>query len=160
MQNAFPQVDVKYDLDSPTTPIILHIRPHIDLLFSQYHQRLHTIVLRRLRDVPPVTLRYKNAVILSPEHVLKRVDVSRTFGPTYEGDDLRYPGVWFSFEEGGQHVGQHDDRMQEIKSITVCQDNGQKRDALEEVLECPVMCGDIASAIVKVCFPALRYKVI
>jgi len=146
-QNEFPQVDVKFDLDSPTTPIILHVRPHLDLLFSEYQQRLHTIVLKRFRDVPPVTIRFKNKVLLGPDQTLRRVDVSRAVGPTYEGEELRYPGVWFSFDE---HTIPSQDKNQEIKSITVTQHNGQDRDALEEVLECPVMCGDIARAVAKV----------
>jgi hypothetical protein len=79
------------------------------------------------------------------------VDVRRTFGPTYEGEDLRYPGVWFSFDEGSrQPTGQADDRQLEVKTITICQYNGQELDAFDEVLECPVMCGDISSAVVKV----------
>jgi len=147
MQNEFPQVDVKFDIDSPTTPVIIHVRPHLDLLFSEYQQRLHTIVLKRFRDVPPVTIRFKDKVLLGPDQILRRVDISRVVGPTYEGEELRYPGVWFSFDE---HTVPPQDQNQEIKSITVSQHNGQDRDALEEVLECPVMCGDIARAVAKV----------
>jgi len=147
MRNEFPQVEVKFDIDSPTTPIIIHVRPHLDLLFSEYQQRLHTIVLKRFREVPPVTIRFKDKVLLGPDQILRRVDVSRVVGPTYEGEELRYPGVWFSFDE---HTIPPQDQNQEIKSITVSQHNGQDRDALEEVLECPVMCGDIARAVAKV----------
>ena len=146
MQNEFPQVDVKFDIDSPATPIIIHVRPHLDLLFSEHQQRLHTIVLKRFREAPPVTIRFKDRVLLAPDQVLRRVDVSRTVGPTYEGEELRYPGVWFSFDE---HAASQD-QNQEIKSITVTQHNGQDRDGLQEVIECPVMCGDIAKALVKV----------
>jgi len=146
MQNEFPQVEVKFDVDSPTSPIIVHVRPHLDLLFSEHHQRLHTIVLKRFRDVPPVTIRFKGKILLAPDHVLRRVDVSRAVGPTYEGDELRYPGVWFSFDENAVPQGQN----QEIKSITITQHNGQDRDALQEVLECPVMCGGVARAVAKV----------
>ncbi|KAJ7179039.1 hypothetical protein C8R46DRAFT_1159737 [Mycena filopes] len=164
LQHSFPQVDIKYDTDaSSTTPIILHIRPHLDLLFSGKQQRLHTIVLRRLRlGDPPVTLRYKDVVLSSPEDVLKRVFVSRIFGPTYPcpGDDLRadlrYPGVWFSFEEDGMGDGlkgiQSEDRIQQVKRVIVSQKEleGEDRDALGEVAECPAMDGDISHAIVKV----------
>jgi len=158
LQHAFPQVDVKYDPDtSSTTPIILHIRPHLDLLFSGTHQRLHTICLRKLRDPhPPVTLRYKDTVLSSTEEVLRRVGVSRTFGPTYPGDDLRYPGVWFSFEEDGLPEGlkgtQSEDRRQEVRRVLVSQKaiDGEDRDALDEVVECPIMAGDVARAVVKV----------
>jgi len=146
MQNEFPQVDVKFDIDSPATPIIIHVRPHLDLLFSEYHQRLHTIVLKRFRDVPPVTIRFNGKSLLAPDQVLRRVDISRAVGPTYEGEELRYPGVWFSFNENAASQ----DQRQEIKSITITQHNGQDRDVLQEVLECPIMCGDIARAMVKV----------
>jgi hypothetical protein len=162
LQHMFPQVDIKYDPDtSSITPIILHLRPHIDLLFSGYHQRLHTICLRKLRDPnPPVTLRYKDTVLSSNEEVLIKVGVSRTFGPTYPGDDLRYPGVSFSFEEdvigeGLKSSAKHsEDRMQEVKRVIVGQKgvDAQDRDALDEVMECPVMFGDIARAVVKVNF--------
>jgi len=160
LQHMFPQVDIKYDPDtSSITPIILHLRPHIDLLFSGYHQRLYTICLRKLRDPnPPVTLRYKDTVLSSNERVMIRVDVNRTFGPTYPGDDLRYPGVSFSFEEdaigeGLKNSAKHsEDRMQEVKRVIIGQKgvDGQERDALDEVTECPVMFGDIARAVVKV----------
>jgi len=147
MQNEFPQVEVKFDIDSPATPVIIHVRPHLDLLFSEYQQRLHSVVLKRFRDVPPVTIRFKDKVLLGPDQILRRVDVNRAIGPTYEGEELRYPGVWFSFDE---HAIPPQDQNQEIKTITVSQHNGQERDALEEVLECPVMCGDVARAVAKV----------
>ncbi|KAK7470533.1 hypothetical protein VKT23_001958 [Stygiomarasmius scandens] len=158
MQHVFPQVDIKYDPDaSSITPIILHLRPHIDLLFSGKHQRLRTICVRKLRDSsPPVTLRYKDTILSSPEEVLRRVGVSRTFGPTYAGDDLRYPGIWFSFEEDGLGEGrtgtQSEDRMQEVKRVLVSQKDldTQEGDALGEVAYCPIMDGDISLAVVKV----------
>lgn len=156
MQHLFPQVDIKYDPDvSSTTPIILHLRPHLDLLFSGKHQRLRTICVRKLRDTsPPVTLRYKDVVLSSADETLKRVGISRTFGPTYPGDDLRYPGVWFSFEEDGIGEGRkgaaQEDRMQEVKRVFVSQKEIDQGDALGEVVECPIMNGDIALAVVKV----------
>ena len=159
-QHAFLQVDIKYDPDaSSTTPVILHVRPHLDLLFSGYHQRLHTICLRKLRDPhPPVTLRYKGNILSSTEEILRRVRISRTFGPTYPGEDLRYPGVWFSFEEDSLTDGlkgataQPEDRMQEVKRVLVLQKgcDGQEMDALNEVTECDSMLGDISRAVVKV----------
>jgi len=158
LQHSFPQVDIKYDPDaSSVTPVILHIRPHLDLLFSGKHQRLHTICLRKLRDPnPPVTLRYKDIVLSSTEEVLRRVGVSRTFGPTYPGDDLRYPGLWFGFEEDGIVEGvkgtRSEDRVQEVKRVLISQkgNNGNVQDALDEVDECPMMYGDIRQAIVKI----------
>ncbi|KAG6810868.1 hypothetical protein H0H92_009989 [Tricholoma furcatifolium] len=158
LQHSFPQVEVKYDPDtSSTTPIILHLRPHLDLLFSGKHQRLHTICLRRLRDPnPPVTLRYKDIVLSSTDEALTRVAVRRTFGPTYPGDDLRYPGLWFNFEDDaiGEGVVKTllDDRAQEVKRVLISQkeNDGKSLDALEEVGELPVMAGDIRLAVVKV----------
>lgn len=168
MQHLFPQVDIKYDPDaSSTTPIILHLRPHLDLLFSGKHQRLRTICVRKLRETnPPVTLRYKDTVLSSTDEVLRRVGVSRTFGPTYAGDDLRYPGVWFSFEEDGIGDGRsgaahHEDRMQEVKRVLISQKEADEQgDALGEVVECPIMNGDISLAVVKVRSWLCRRKVL
>ena len=159
MQHAFPVVDIKYDPDSAVTPVILHIRPHLDLLFSGQHQRLHTICLRKLRDTnPPVMLKFKETILSSADEVLRRVGVSRTFGPTYPGDDLRYPGVLFSFEEDSRNdnlkcVTAHgDDKTQEVKRVVITQktDNDEVRDALDEVVECPAMSGELSKAILKV----------
>lgn len=159
LQHFFPQVDVKYDPDSPTTPIILHLRPHLDLLFSGYHQRLHTISVAKLRDTnPPLKLTYKNVILSSSEDALKRVGVSRMFGPTYPGDDLRYPGITFSFDEDTRSdsrkspTAQPDDRHQEVKRVIISQKSldGETRDALDEVAECPAMAGELSRAIVKV----------
>ncbi|KAH9853527.1 hypothetical protein C2E23DRAFT_859093 [Lenzites betulinus] len=159
LQHFFPQVDVKYDPDTPTTPVILHLRPHLDLLFSGHHQRLHTISVRKLRDPnPPLTLTYKTAVLSSSQDSLKRVGVSRMFGPTYPGDDLRYPGVAFSFEEesrGDALKGatvHPDDRQQEVGRIIISQKSpdGEPRDALDEVTECLSMAGELCRAVVKV----------
>ncbi|KAI0327128.1 UPF0183-domain-containing protein [Cubamyces sp. BRFM 1775] len=159
LQHLFPQVDVKYDPDTSTTPILLHLRPHLDLLFSGYHQRLSTISVKKLRDPsPPLTLTYKNAVLSSNEDALKRVGVSRMFGPTYPGDDLRYPGVSFSFDEDpmGESlkspVTQSDDRQQEVKRIIISEKNpdGVPKDALDEVVECPAMAGELYRAVAKV----------
>ncbi|KAF8746026.1 hypothetical protein AX14_004308 [Amanita brunnescens Koide BX004] len=150
----FPQVDIKYDPDASTTSqVIVHIRPHLDLLFSGRNQRLHTICLRKLRDQsPPVILRYKDAVLSSPDTIFKRVDVSRTFGPTYSGEDLRYPGVRFSFSNDvitePSSPTKVEDRTQEVKRVIITQRDEQ--DALEEVRECPVMNGDIVRAVARV----------
>lgn len=157
LPHLFPQVDIKYDPDtSSTTPIILHIRPHLDLLFSGKHQRLRTICLRKLRDPnPPVILHYKDTILSSPEEVLRRVGISRTFGPTYAGEDLRYPGLWFSFEEDGGNIShgkgtQQEDRMQEVKRVLISQKDLEGGDALDEVVACPIMDGDVSLAVVKV----------
>ena len=156
--HVYPQIDIKYDPDtSATTPIIVHIRPHLDLLFSGRQQRLHTICIRKLRDPhPPVVIQYNNAVLSSADEVLRRLGVSRAFGPTYPGDELRYPGLWFSFEEDGLVEGlgapRAGDRMQEVKRILISQiePDGKVQDALDEVNESTVMAGDLARAVVKV----------
>ena len=115
--------------------------------------------MRKLRDPnPPLTLTYKKVVLSSHEEVLRRVGVSRIFGPTYPGDDLRYPGVCFSFEEDGRgeslkaSVPVPDDRQQEVKRIIISQKSvdGEQRDALDEVAECPAMAGELSRAVVKV----------
>ncbi|EIW82109.1 hypothetical protein CONPUDRAFT_81654 [Coniophora puteana RWD-64-598 SS2] len=158
-QNLFPQVEVKYDPElSSTTPVILHLRPHFDLLFSGRQQRLHTICLRGLRQQPHMALLYKNSEIISSGEALSRVKVSRTFGPTYAGNELKYPGVWFSFEEdatdessGGANFSA-DGRNQEVKRIFVVQkpSNGENHDGTNEVVVCPPMYGDISRAIAKI----------
>ncbi|TFK23243.1 UPF0183-domain-containing protein [Coprinopsis marcescibilis] len=159
LQHIFPQIEVKYDPDaSAITPIILHVRPHLDLLFSGKGQRLHTICVRKLRDPnPPVTLRYKDKIISSDNVILRRVVVNRTFGPTYPGDELRYPGLWFSFEddaigEGALQGLAGADKTQEVKRVFISQkgNDGKVGDALEEVKECPLMTGDISRAILKI----------
>lgn len=154
-KHTFPQVDVQYDPDSSTTPVILHIRPHFDLLFSGTHQRLHTIAVRRLRDPnPPLTLRYKGNILSSPEKELRRVNVNLAFGPTYAGEDLRYPGVRFCFDDEGlrDKAKQHEDRSQEVIRLLITQTDpsGGELDALSEVPVSPVIYGELAEAIAKV----------
>ena len=85
------------------------------------------------------------------------------FGPTYPGDDLRYPGVSFSFEEDGiarrdslggrERSPQPEDKAQEVKRVTLSPKGAVEGedDALSEVQECPVMQGDVKEAIVRVC---------
>lgn len=99
-------------------------------------------------------------VICSGEEPLVKIQISRIFGPTYPGDELRYPGVWFSFDddaisEGLKGSSSHaiaDNRSKEVKRIIVTQKDAQDggRDPLDEVTLCPVMYGDISRAIVKV----------
>src|SRR5260370_28830411 len=64
-RTRYPHIDVKFDTIQPAmSPILLHLRPHIYLLFSPRAQRLHTISIRRLRHLPSssspanLTLRY------------------------------------------------------------------------------------------------------
>jgi hypothetical protein len=158
----FPHIDVKFDTEQPaTSPIILHIRPHIDLLFSGKSQRLHTISLRRLRIGPPntLTLKYRDLPLLSPNTMLNRQAVNKVFGPTYAGDALRYPGVWFGFDEDGEGGGAlgvgkkgEGERGLEVKRVVVTQrtDIGKEIDPLGQVLECPAMYGEVRKAVIKV----------
>ncbi|KAG6884947.1 hypothetical protein C0992_005586 [Termitomyces sp. T32_za158] len=159
--HSFPQLEVKHDPGpdaSTTSPIIIHARPHLDLLFSGKHQRLHTICVRRLHAHPPVVLRYNGAVLAAREEPLTRVGVRRAFGPTYPGDELRYPGLWFSFEDDAgageprPAPAPADDRAQEVRRVMVSlkENDGRCIDALDEVGELPIMAGDIRQAVVKV----------
>ena len=154
-KHTFPQVDVQYDPDASTTPVILHIRTHFDLLFSGTHQRLHTIAVRRLRDPnPPLTLRYKGNILSSSDKDLRRVNVNLAFGPTYPGEDLRYPGVRFCFDDEGlrDKAKQQEDRSQEVIRLLITQTDpsGEELDALSEVPVSPIMYGELAEAIAKV----------
>lgn len=104
-----------------------------------------------------MTLRYKDIVLSSSgtyrTEPLTRVAVRRTFGPTYPGDELKYPGLWFSFDEDGMKtVSSGEDRMQEVKRVFVSQKarDGEVQDALEEVREVSVMAGDVRLAVAKV----------
>ncbi|KAI0030703.1 UPF0183-domain-containing protein [Vararia minispora EC-137] len=151
----FPQVELKYDPDASATPIIIHVRPHIDLLFSPAHQRLHTIALRNFHDHPPLTLRYKDKVLASPDSDLKRVDVNLAFGPTYPGDDLIYPGVRFFFSDDvSKAPNNRQDRTQNVKRILVSQSdadpNVSPRDPLGEVQVCAAMDDELAEAVARV----------
>lgn len=156
MQQHFPQIDIIYDCHStvPPPPVLLHLRPHISLLFSGTHQRLHTIHVHDLRiSSPPLILKYKDAILSSPDRVLHRLGVSKTFGPTYpsgNGDNgLRYPGLWFGFDDDTEAATrQSEDRLQEVKKILILQKD--PHDPLGEVIECPVMHGDIERAVIKV----------
>ena len=161
-KSSYPQVNVKYDPENPvTSPIILHVVPYLDLLFSGSYQRLHTISIRHLRPVGlgmPLTLRYKNTILSAPNEPLRKSGVTRLFGPTYPGDLMRYPGVWFGFQEDGEDVnkglklGQGDDRASEVRKVVIRQKapEGEDRDILDEVYECPVMSGELSRAVVKV----------
>lgn len=77
---------------------------------------------------------------------------------------MRYPGIWFGFDEDGAagHVGvpthlaqSPEERNQEVKRIVVTQRTdpdeqaAQEKDALDEAIECPEMYGDLKKAYVK-----------
>ncbi|KZS98044.1 hypothetical protein SISNIDRAFT_436865 [Sistotremastrum niveocremeum HHB9708] len=157
LRTQFPQVSVSYDPAAPSTsPVLVHLRPYIDLLFSPTQQRLHTISLRRLRSDPPLVLRYKSVILSSEDQVLRRSGVSRNFGPTYPGELMQYPGVWFGFEEDGQTgvvvKSPTDDRMQEVKRAVVCQkveDGERSKDRLDDIQYCEVMNGQISRVVAR-----------
>ena len=169
---SYPQVTVKYDLENPaTSPIILHVVPYLDLLFSGSYQRLHTISIRHLRPSGlgmPLTLRYRNNVLAAPNVLLRKSGVTKVFGPTYPGDVMRYPGVWFGFQEDGEDVNkgfklaQGDDRTSEVRKVVICQKalKDEAPDVLDEVRECPVMSGELHRAVVKVCNVIVIYCIV
>ena len=157
---VFNQVDVKYDPDATASPVVVHVRPHLDLLFSPAHQRLHTIAIRQLQDSPPLTVRYKDTVLSAQGKEFRRKDASIAFGPTYEGDDLRYPGVRFCFNSDGiaptspTNASGQGDREQRVQRILVTQadadPNAGPRDPLSEVLPCAAMDAELAEAVARV----------
>jgi len=175
----FPHVDVKFDQQQPAiSPIILHVRPHMDLLFSPRGQRLHTISVRRLRQPPNgavptiLTLRYalheagEMTVLSSPSVILRRSDVNKYFGPTYPGEALSFPGIWFAFDEEATGpfppsqprasspplatTAPGPDRNAEVKRIVVCQRSKDATDGLGEVLVCPSMEKELKCVIAEV----------
>jgi hypothetical protein len=106
-------------------------------------------------------VQYNNTLLSSRTETLRRLGVSKVFGPTYAGDELRYPGIWFSFDDDiigeGIKAGHPGDRMQEVKRIIITQIEPEPpniiHDALDEVHECASMAGELARAVVKVCVP-------
>ncbi|KLO18040.1 UPF0183-domain-containing protein [Schizopora paradoxa] len=145
----FPRVDVKFDDSVVDAPVLLHVPPHLDLLFSARDQRLRVVAARRLREpAPPLQLLYRGTVLSSvsvntsatphqraggpgrgeraQDVVLRRADISNHFGPTYAGDGLIYPGVSFLFDEDGPGgasttAGKAEDRQREVRRVVVTQ---------------------------------------
>jgi len=159
---SHPQVNVKYDPENPVaSPIILHVLPYLDLLFSGIYQRLHTIAVRRLHPASlgmPVMLRYRDTILAAPNRPLRKSGVTRYFGPTYSGDVMKYPGIWFAFHEDGEDTStgskynQGDDRASEVKRVVIHQKGieGQRPDSLDELVECEAMFEELSKVIVKV----------
>ncbi|KAG8919882.1 hypothetical protein FRC01_001052 [Tulasnella sp. 417] len=172
-KTTHPQIDIKFDSSNPvSSPVVVHVRPHLDLLFSPLDQRLTLINIRKLRSGHALILKYRDKTISSTSTttgngtgtVFRKSTVSQVFGPTYQGDVMRYPGIWFGFEEDGTvgHVGvpthlaqSPEERNQEVKRIVVTQRTdpdeqaAQEKDALDEAIECPEMYGDLKKAYVK-----------
>jgi len=88
----------------------------------------------------------------------------KSFGPTYEGDLMKYPGISFSiFDEDGAvsatalmrttgNLSAEESKKSEVKKIVITQKTpeGSEVDAFDEVLECSVMDGDLSSVCLKV----------
>ncbi|ELU37781.1 hypothetical protein AG1IA_08190 [Rhizoctonia solani AG-1 IA] len=158
---TFPSISVKYDTASPAnSPIILHLRPHLDLLFTRRTQRLHTISLSLLRNSQihiPLVLSYKNEVLSGPDVIPHRTAVQRMMGPTYKGEHMRYPGVWFSFEDdvpiavGATNATEGN---AEVKRVVVTQREEQIEQELEEdsdeLVPSSNMYGELKKAVIKV----------
>jgi len=94
-------------------------------------------------------------VLSSPSMILRRSDVNKYFGPTYPGEALSFPGIWFAFDEEAPApfppsqprasspplatAAPGPDRNAEVKRIVVCQRSKDATDGLGEVLVCPSM---------------------
>jgi hypothetical protein len=114
----------------------------------------------------------ENTVVLSsPSVVLRRSSVNKTFGPTYAGDTLSFPGIWFAFDEDGAYPSSPPgptagrqamsasppsgagsvDRNAEVKRVVICQRSGKDAfDTMGEVGELPSMDGELRTAVVEV----------
>ncbi|CAE6405168.1 unnamed protein product [Rhizoctonia solani] len=155
---TFPSISVKYDTASPAnSPIILHLRPYLDLLFTRRTQRLRTISLSLLRNSQihiPLVLSYKNEVLSGPDVVPHRTTVQRMMGPTYKGEHMRYPGVWFSFEDDVPGTAGATNTMEgnaEVKRVVVTQRQEQREqeseDEEDDLVPNSAMYGEIKKAI-------------
>jgi hypothetical protein len=152
-QTAYPQITISFDDSTPSnSPVLLHIRPYVDLLFSPTQQRLHTISISHFGIDPPLILRYNTQVLLSPNVPLRRSDVSRVFGPTYAGSVMRYPGLSFSFDEDGSNnltkKGSGEDRLQQVRRLTLTQQPVTSHSQapvvdLDTIYVCPSLMGEL-----------------
>ncbi|GJJ07403.1 hypothetical protein Clacol_001605 [Clathrus columnatus] len=160
---SYPHVKVTYDIDNPTvSPVVIRVLPCLDLLFSGYHQRLRSISLRQIRStnnigMPALVLLYKNVVLAAPDHILDKARVINTFGPTYPGDIVRYPGVTFScLDDGGevekrQRQKNTDSASLEIQKIVIQQiDELDIDENVDTVMEYPIAFGDVLRVIAEV----------
>lgn len=102
-------------------------------------------------------LSYKNEVISGPDVVPHRIAVQRMMGPTYKDERMRYPGVWFSFEDdtsGATGVTNSAEGNPEVRRLVVTQRQEQseheKEEDLEELAPNPTMYGDIRKAVIKI----------
>ncbi|KAJ1308477.1 hypothetical protein OPQ81_004181 [Rhizoctonia solani] len=158
---TFPSISVKYDTTSPAlSPIILHLRPYLDLLFTRHTQRLHSISLSLHRNNQlhiPLVLNYKNELLSGPDVVPRRTTVQQMMGPTYKGERMRYPGVWFSFEDdvpGTTGTVNSAEGNAEVKRVVVTQrqeqSENEKEEDSEELVPNSTMHGDIKKAVIKI----------
>ncbi|PVF99968.1 hypothetical protein CPB86DRAFT_774038 [Serendipita vermifera] len=100
-----------------------------------------------------LTLRYKNVIISSPDETLRRSGVMKNFGPTYEGDTMKYPGITFLFEDvagaavirTNRATSPDEQKRTEVKKILITQRGSGdiEADPFDEVTECSVMDGEL-----------------
>lgn len=159
---SYPQVKVTYDTDNPNvSPIVVRVLPCLDLIFSGYSQRLRSISLRQPNSnsvgMPALILRYKSVVLAAPNHPMRKAGVVNTFGPTYSGDIIRYPGIIFSCLDDGNEIGKGQQRKPvdstalEIQKIVIQPIEAMEADeSMRETIEYPIMIGDISHVIAEV----------
>lgn len=167
---SYPQVKVTYDTDNPiVSPIVVRVLPSLDLIFSGYPQRLRSITLRQPNSsgigMPALVLRYKSAILAAPSHKLRKAGVINTFGPTYPGDIVRYPGVTFSCLDDVNELGTvqqqkpTDSTTLEIQKIVVQPiESTETDDTVNDIMEYPVMYGDISHVIAEVSSVAVAHS--
>jgi hypothetical protein len=112
-----------------------------------------------------LTLRYKNVIVSSPDETLRRSGVMKSFGPTYEGDTMKYPGIVFLFDDvaGGAVIrtsratNPDEHKRAEVKKIIISQRGAGdiEADPFEEVAECPVMDGELRTVKLQVSLSSL-----
>jgi len=164
-QTSFPQISVSFDNSAPAvSPVLLHIRPYVDLLFSPTQQRLHTISVNHIDIEPPLILRYNSKVLLSPDATFRRSDVSKVFGPTYAGSVMRYPGLSFSFDEEGasNHTKKvmNEDRSQQVRRLVLTQHSAHAISPaidLDSIKMCPALDGELENAVFTIKQGAMLY---
>ena len=86
--------------------------------------------------------------------------MNKAFGPTYDWDSMKYPGVSFIFDEDpltavgmGTARGGEGDKNAEVKRVIVSEKfpDGHEADPFGEVLEGQILWGNISKAVIKVC---------
>lgn len=104
-------------------------------------------------------LSYKNEVLSGPDVVPHRTAVQRMMGPTYKGEHMKYPGVWFSFDDdlpGNAGVTNPTEGNSEVRRVVVTQRQEQREkepdEDSDEVVPNSTMYGEIKKAVIKAGF--------